>query len=245
MDSKRKETIKACVAMAIIILIIAISIILTIKYNVEGEKKMPFKLAKITMVSTAEGVENVGATEKWNFKIYQNNDVYFSFEKTENCEEDDKIKTINIENIQITQNPAKGKIVAFMPNSGEGRAFSYEEQYQLTENKLTYKGAAKSDTRTLELGNQGGTAVIRFSNIDLGDYVSEEEEEIKHDGTLLQKTQVVEEELKFKVSFDLVITTRNQEYKTNINLDLPSGAIMENGNAVAEKEGTEFIFKRI
>ena len=82
-ENDKKEKIKACIAMAIIIIIILLSIIFSIKYQVEGESNMPFKLSKITIVSTAEGNENEGAKEKWNMSIYQNNDIYFSIEKND------------------------------------------------------------------------------------------------------------------------------------------------------------------
>ena len=49
-----------------------------IKYEVEGETNMPYQLSKIVIIGTVEGVETTEkGKEKWNFDIYQNNDVYF------------------------------------------------------------------------------------------------------------------------------------------------------------------------
>ena len=72
---RKKEKIKACIAIGVVILAILITGIVIMKYHVEGEKNLPYELSKITVVSTAEGVENEGAEEKWNFSIYQNNDI--------------------------------------------------------------------------------------------------------------------------------------------------------------------------
>ncbi len=107
MENRRKEKIKACVAIALIVLAILTIGIISMKYHVEGELNMPFTLSKITIVSTAEGVENEGTEEKWNLSIFQNNDIYFSIEKNEKNNEEAMIESISIENIKVTQAPQK------------------------------------------------------------------------------------------------------------------------------------------
>ena len=57
-ESRKKEIIKAFVAITCIILVIIVVGLINFKYNIEGETNMPFTLSKITIVSTAEGVEN-------------------------------------------------------------------------------------------------------------------------------------------------------------------------------------------
>lgn len=242
---KRKEKIKINIAIAIIVLILAIAFVTMIKYSVEGETNMPFKLSKITIVSTAEGIERAGNGEKWNLSIFQNNDIYFNIEKNVEYKKEEIIESISIENIQITKTPQKGEIKTYMPNSSEGRTFTYAEEYIIKENKLTYKGATKTNTRTLEIGNQGGTPIIRFSNVGIGEYISNEEEEIKHDGSLIAKTETTKEQLEFNVSFDLVISLKNKKYKSNININLPCGNLIEEGTSNIELDGKQYIFKRI
>lgn len=244
-NARRKEKIKACIAIAIIVLAILITGIITMKYHVEGEGNMPFTLSKITIVSTAEGVQNQGTTDKWNLSINQNNDIYFSIEKNQNNKEDAIIQSVSIENIEIIKEPKVGQIKTYMPNSLEGRLFSYSDEYIVEDNKLTFKGASKSNSKTLEIANQGGTAVLRLCNTQIGNYVSNEEEEIKHDGTLLSKTETTIEDLKFKVKFDLVINLKNKSYRSNISLDLPcEDSLIEQGTCSTEiTEG--FVFKRI
>lgn len=244
-ENRNKEKIKACIAVGVLILAIAITGIISMKYTVEGEKNPPFKLSKITVVSTAEGVENEGASEKWNFTIYQNNDVYFSIEKNEEYNDNEIIEDVSVENIQITKVPQTGEIKTFMPNSLEGRIFSYSPDYVLEENNLTYKGANKSNTRTLEIGNQGGTAIIRFSNVGIGNYISDEAQEIKHDGTMLSKVGVNDEDIKFEVNFDFTIKLKRKSYTTNITLQLPcSENLIKEGTSSQEIED-EFIFRRV
>jgi len=242
-ETRKKEKIKACIAIAVIILAILITGIVSIKYSVEGETNMPFTLSKIVVVSRVEGVQNEGAEEKWNLSIFQNNDIYFSIEKTDNNKED-LIKNISIENIKIIETPQKGEIKTYMPNSSEGNLFSYKNEYIVENNKLTFKGASKSNNKTLEIGNQGGTAAIRIANTNIAQYISNEDTEIVHD-TLLSKLDVKTEEITFKVSFDVVINVKNTSYMTNIVLDLPYGEdLVQNG--LSSKEITDkFVFKRI
>ena len=244
-ENRKKEKIKACIAVAILILAIAITGIFSMKYTVEGEKNPPFKLSKITVVSTAEGVENEGASEKWNFSIYQNNDIYFSIVKNEENDKNEIIENISIENIKITKAPETGEIKAFMPNSVEGRTFSYSPDYILEEDNLTYKGASKSNSRTLEIGNQGGTAIIRFSNIGLGKYISEDDQEIKHDGTMLSKIGLNGESINFEVNFDLTINLKKKSYTTNITLKLPCGENLVEEGTSSQEINEEFIFRRV
>lgn len=131
-----------------------------------------------------------------------------------------------------------------MPNSVEGRLYSYEDTY-IIEEKLEYKGASKSNSQTLEIGNQGGNVQIRFSNTDLGTYSSDKDKEIIHDGTLLNKLKLEQKNISFEVSFDFIIQVQNHQYRANINLDLPYGNIIEEGTASYEKvDMTDVIFKR-
>lgn len=243
--TRRTEKIKACMAVGIILLAIIITGIISIKYYVEGETNMPFTLSKITIVSTAEGVQNEGAQEKWNLSIFQNNDIYFSIEKNENNKEEELIESICIKNIQVIENPKVGQIKTFMPNSLDGRLFSYTNEYILEENSLTYKGASKSNSKTLEIGNQGGTAVVCFANTEIGKYISNEDEEIKHDGSLIQKVNVQNEDINFKVAFDIEINLKDKSYISNIVLDLPcENNLIEQGTS--SKEITDkFVFKRV
>lgn len=243
-ETINKEKVKACIAILVIILAILIAGIIIMKYNVEGETNMPYKLSRITIVSTAEGVENEEAQEKWNLSIFQNNDLYFSIEKNENNKEE-IIQSVSIENIQITQNPGIGEIKVYMPNSLDGRLFSYSEDYIVKENKLTYRGASKSNSKTLEIGNQGGTAMMRFANTEVGAYISNEDAEIKHDGSLLSKTEANMENLSFNVNFDFLINLKGKSYISNISLELPcQDNLIEEGTC--SKEITDgFVFKRV
>ena len=131
-----------------------------------------------------------------------------------------------------------------MPSSTEGRTFTEDESY-IIEDKLEYVGGKASNLKTLEIGNKGGSAAIRISNTDIAKLVSDTDEEIVHDGKLITKTGATLEEIKFRVSFDLVIKIDKINYKAKIDLDLPYGDICEEGKASYEiTDMKDIVFKR-
>lgn len=242
---KKKQIIKLSVAIVIFAIIIILVATVMIRYQVEGDKNMPFILSKIITVSTAEGNETKG-NKKWNFNVYQNNDVYIYIDKNENYWGEEKsIKSVKLENINISKTPTKGEIKTYMPNSVEGRLFSYKEEYLISENKIEYKGAEESNPETLEIGRNGGNILVSFSNSGLGTYSSDSDKEITHDGTLLNKIKVSNEEIKFDVNFDIVITVDNCSYRANMTMQMPCGDIPKDGTCSEEKtDFSDLVFKR-
>lgn len=239
-----KEKIKASIAIGIISIAIIITALICIKYSVEGEKNIPFEVSKITVVSTAEGIENNQTENKWNLSVYQINDLYFSIEKNQELTENEIINSVSIENMKVTKNPNVGEVKFYMPNSTEGNLFSYTDEYQVADNKLTFKGASKSNSKTLEIGNQGGTIIMSIANTNLGNYISDEDEIINRDGKLISTVEKSIEDLAFEVNFDLVINMKNNSYVSNITLALPcENELIEKGTVNTEIKDN-IVFKR-
>lgn len=243
---QRKQTIKLIIAITVLILLFVYVAIMMIKYEVEGETNMPFRLSKIVVIGTVEGVETESDNKnKWNFDIYQNNDIYFYIDQSENDKQEELIKSVKIDNIQVVTSPQKGNIISYMPNSEAGRLFAYDDQFKVEE-KLEYKGASESSSTNLEIGSKGGTALIRFSNTDIGKYTSDKDKEIIHNATLLKKINATNEEIKFSVSFDFTIETTKTKYQSQITLDLPTGNLDEEENCYLEKtDMSDVVFKRV
>ena len=246
----KNESIKKAIKFGFCFLVLSVVIIFVginiMEYEQEGEKNMPFELSKIVIISTAEGIENKEENQdiKWKFNLIQNNDIYLSISKNKNYEKEDIIESVKIENIQYNNLPKIGMVKAYMPNSLDGKLYNYSDEYIITDN-LEYRGSLSSNEKTLEIGNQGGNVLISFVNTGIGTYESNDDVEIKHDGSLIKKIERVEEDLKFDVSFDLVIKVKNKSYRTNISLNLPCGNILENGTCTTEITDTnKYIFKR-
>ena len=246
-SEKRKQTIKLIIAVAILVLLFVFVVIMMIKYEVEGETNMPFQLSKIVVIGTVEGVETqTDSDAKWNFDIYQNNDVYFYIDKNENnSNEEELIKSVRISNIQITKEPQKGTIRTYMPNSGSGRLYTYDDQF-LVEEQLEYRGSSESSSTNLEIGSQGGVALIRFSNSNIGNYTSNKDEEIIHNSTLLDKIKATNKEIDFSISCNFIIETTKAKYQAEISLNLPTSNLDEEENCYLEKtDMSDIVFKRV
>ena len=62
---------------------------------------MPFKLGKVRIVSSSEGVDKAPGENKWSFDINQNNDFYIYIERNNKYNKQEAIKSIVIDNINV------------------------------------------------------------------------------------------------------------------------------------------------
>ena len=300
--NKVKQRIKFSMVMVLIAVAISIAIFMVLKYEVEGEKEVPYGVKKIIVISSAHvmdvdknketeeqtvqeenpeetaqsgeaaqsaevqqgnevsaepqpneqvqaepennGNVNVEETYVWEKEVVQTNDICIVLDKNENYKEEQIIKSVKIENIQILQKAQIGKIQVYMPNSLDDGMYKYTDDF-LVNSTLTYTGATADDKKNLQIRNQGGCVYINFSNVGLDIYKSNEDQEIQQGAFILEKMNVTNEDLKFKVSFDLVIEVQDKSYKTNIVLDLPVDGVV--GQKETHTEYTDFsdlIFKR-
>lgn len=247
MTNKIKILIKKVAYLFIIVLLIAIILLLILKYNVEGEKNMPFELSSIIAVSTAEGYQEKQDEENnWNIEVYQNNDIFLNIQRNKNNKQEEYIKSITIENIKVAEKPEIGKIFFYRPakNDNGNNSYMYNTEYEIDSN-ITYKGDSESDIENLKISNQGGTVTFRVTNKTDKRYISNDKE-LTHDGKLLNSINVITEQIKIKISFDILITLSSDvSYRANIILDLPVGNIAKEGVSNINKTNMkDIIFKR-
>lgn len=243
-DPKVNKLILKCAYITIIVLIIAVIALLILKYDVEGEKNMPFKLSGILVISGAEGYqEKENPDYGWDVEIYQKNDIYLNIEKNKNYEETELIKSIQIENVKIAKEPAVGTF-KFYRTSGEENVFTYKEEYEIKD-KLEYTGDLKTDLSNLKISNQGGTIIIRAVN-QTGKKYTSNETKFEHNGKLLEKAGISYEEVKATIEFDLVINLESDiSFRAKIELELPTGNVIEQGSSSTEiKDMKDIVFKR-
>lgn len=245
MEKDKKEKLKLAVTLAIIIVTFGVAITIMLKYSQEGETNMPFNLSEIIVVSSAEGITKSENPQnyKWNLDIMQYNDIYLHIEKNENYNKNAYIESISLENFSFTE-PQVGNTRIYMPNSTDGGLFTFDDEY-LINRVLTYNGGKNSNTKTLEVSSQGGNVLFRAANTEVGEYISNDDAEIAHNGTLINKTGVSIEDLKYSISFDIVIDTNIATYRGRVNLELPVGDILTEGTSqLDEKNCSNIVFKR-
>lgn len=240
----KKNLLKKCLFIIFLSALLMVVISIMLKYDVEGEKVLPFSISKIFLVSTVDGHVVDDPENIWNIDVTQVNDLYIYIDKT--LEDEQTINEIKIENFVVNKIPSKGRLKVLRPTGELSNLYTYSEQdYIFTE--LIYTGAAIDDLKSLEISNNGGVLAFRVALEELGTYISNEDEEITYDGKLLSNLGINLEEIQFNLSFDIIITTSDDvSYKGTINLDMPIESVIEEGSS--NRELTDFsnvVFKRI
>lgn len=239
----KTKSFHICMIMVIIVVILFIVGMLVLRYSVEGETNMPFELSKIAIISSQEGIDNGKTDTRWSYDVHQANDIYLYIDKNENYDKTEIIKSINIENFNIEANN-KENIKIYKPDAQEEKViFQYKDE-DIVQN-IEYLGDIESDLKNLKVSNQGGIIAFRCSNNNVVEYKSNDEE-IKHD-ELLKKSNVTNESLQMKLSFDLIIKLESgKEYQAKIEVELPTGNVVEEGTTSSEITDLEdIVFKRI
>ena len=232
------------IAIIIFSMLLAVGFI-SLRYNVEGETNMPFIISKISIISSSGGINKEIPDAKWAYDIYQLNDIYLYIDKNKGYGKTEAIKSIVIDNIQI-EAKNKDNIKIYKPDAqDEKQIFINKEENETT--TLEYLGEMESNIKTSKISNQGGVIAFRCSNNNVAEYKTSDETvmEIAYD-QLLKSTGITSEDLKINLTFDLSINLEEgKEYKTTINLELPTGNVIENGTQSIEITNLDnYIFKR-
>lgn len=248
MDEKQslaKKAIHLCIIIVLIIGMIFIALISILKYDENGETNMPFIISKISVISTVDGKDVENSEYKWEKIINQNNDIYVYVEKNQDYKKTETIESVKLENFQIDKSPEKGKLKFYKQSENSNELYENTEQnvFQI----LEYKGAKSTNSKAQEISNQGGIISFRCSNNNIGVYQSNDDGEINYK-ELLKKANINEEQIKAKISFDIILKLNSgKSFKAeNIELEIPNSNLKEQGTTGEEYEKIEdIVFKRI
>ena len=242
--SLNKKIFHIIAIILIIFVILCATGIMILRYQVEGESNMPFKISKISIVESVEGMANEGATEKWNLNVNQNNDIYIYIEKNSNYGKTEIIQEVEINNIIINKEKEKGEIKLYKPVIDEKRMFINTMENEIS--NIVYTGELESNIKEQKISNQGGIVTFRYAINDISQYISDTDEQIDH-SQLLKLTNITEEDLKTSLTFNIIIKlTSGKKYQATVNLDIPTNEIIETGKSGTEiSELDNIIFKRI
>lgn len=240
---ERKNLVKRCLFLVVLAVIFLFVILIMARYEEEGEKQIPFNIAKMLIVSSVNGVQNTESEHVWDIEVSQVNDIYVYIERNKN--EDETIKEVVFENFK-TYPEDMSNIKIYRPTGELEKLYLYStEDYK--EKSIAFLGTVKDDMKNLEIANIGGMCGFRLSNENLGKFVSDEEtEEIIYDGRLLEKIGISNENVKLKLAFDIIIKTDDGiNYRGNVIVDMPGEGLIEEGKTTIEINDFEnVIFKR-
>ena len=240
-----RKILNICIVCIIIIAIIFIAMMLILNYDVKGETNMPFQISKIYIVSTVDGQDVESDEYKWNINVNQNNDIYLYVEKNKEYSKQETISSIKLDNFNIKQKPTIGELQIYKPTVSDTSIFQNIDENIAKE--IVFKGTKSSDTRNLEISNQGGPVAFRCANNNIGIFSSNDDEKIDF-YQLLKKLNISEENLTCVVSFNMTLTLDSgKSFKAeNIELKIPNSNIVEEGRIGIEYTDLQnIIFKRI
>lgn len=243
MEKRKTRIIHLSIISTIVILIITIACIIMLKYQVEGEKNLPFQLSKLMIISNVEGKQEENTETIWYAWLNQNNDVYINIDKNPNYKKNETIKNITLENFNYISKPKYGTTNLYKPAE---KGLFEEKQENIISDRINYSGAKEGNINNLEIGNQGGLILFRSVSEKIADYKSNEQE-VTYTGKILKNSAIKKEDLQYSISFDIIIETGSKvKYKANMILDFPVGDLFNNDNTSIEKtDFSDIIFKRI
>lgn len=248
-DLKRKNRIiHIYIISAILIIALSTVFFIMYKYNIEGERNLPFNITKLIVISSAE-TENFEKQESiYQADVIQKNDIYIAIEKNQNYKKTDAIKEITFNNFKILEQSKIGKLNFYRTTTEGTKTFEYTENY-LINNEIKYIGGKETNLQEeqMTIANQGGLLKISATIEDLGKLTYTENENITSDGRLLNKLNLKSEDIKTKISFDVIMKlSSGNTFKTTITLDLPTGDIVNEGVSTTENNNLEkLVFKRV
>lgn len=240
----KKKIIHIIVIIVIIFALLCTAGILILKYQVEGEANLPFHITKIAIAQSVVGTEKENHEEQWNFDVSENNDIYIYFEKNSGYGKTEIIDSILVDNIKINKNNDKGETKLYKPVEDEKAMFKNIADNEMTE--ITYKGELESNIKQQKISNQGGIVAFRYAINNISNYISNDTEEVDH-SKLLKLTNIVEDDIKTKISLDITINlTTGRKYKTSLDIEIPTSEVIEKGTVGTEiTDFSNLVFKRI
>ncbi len=218
---------------------------LILQYSVEGDKKMPFKISKILMISTVDGRKNDDAENLWNISLSQVNDLYIYVDKTDN-NKDETIKEIRLDNFNVVRPSGIGDTKIFKP-TGDLKSLYLQSTENQLDKKIIYVGDRIDDLKAGTISNIGGTIGFRYAIENLGKYVSNDDTEVVYNGSLLRKVGIELDKVKSTLNFDFTLVTSDKiTYKGTVTVNTPAGDIGEEGHSNIEITDLDsVVFKRV
>lgn len=245
-DEKKTKTKTIYIGIVILVIIVVITIVASqlLKYQVEGEKNLPFSISKFLIISTADGMNHDTSDSLWNLEISQTNDIYIEINK--NNDKNDLLKKITLQNFNIISSPQKGEPRFYQPVNDKDLIYLYKDE-NIVNDKIEYNVSTNNNIKKHEISNTGGIISFSSCNNNIASYVSNSDTQIQYDGTLLTKTNIMDEEIKYQISFDIIVEMEsNKAYKATITLDLPPDNLRETGTVQHElSDFDNIVFKRI
>ena len=210
----------------------------------ENLRNSPFKINKIVLYSSAYGENKNTRFQKsnWILDIYQYTDIALYVD----CSE-------AIKNLCISNFSSKVGNLYYLDSTkfGTGKiSKNYEINPSIDFTILNYSNAENTISYNTPIFFADGSnpITLKFVNMIEKNFIIENNEKLKFDGSLLKRTNVKIENLKTNIYFDINIKNyNNEEYYTTINLSIPiknNSSNIFNGSILENKTNQNIVFLR-
>ena len=224
-ENSKKLFKRSLIIISLIVFVFIICLIM-LKYEVEGEniESLPFKISEMKIASKVDLNTNEDSENIWNITPIQINDVYLKIETNDNK----KIERVTIKDIIIDK-----------PEGIISKITTLKDHNMENMDTIEYIGKNVTNIENLSISEKGGTIGFSYVIEKLGNYISNENE-IKYNMELLEKLGITREEIKSKLTFNVIVEVESTKYATTIDVELPT-----KDSQIEDVNLTGIIFKRI
>lgn len=149
----KKKVLKKYAFMAFLLIAICISILLMVKYNVEGEKNLPLEIKEIAIRSIIYAQSN-NADNVLESSVEQDNDIFITFKDNEKI--DRQVETIKIENIKVEKASNIGNLKILKPTSNAKLNYFQNSSEDYTGKTLEYSANTVDNFEKQEFAQNRG-----------------------------------------------------------------------------------------
>ena len=196
--------------------------------------KTVFSIDKIILYSSANAIKNEVTRPVWDLNVYQYTDIaiYINNHSDDELDSENAIKTLYIDNIKLN-GVKKGEQSLYFKNApdfGKSIYSTVEKKEDADSNKIGDKlefsvlndGDINYEKRQIYADCSSPITLEYVNNIVNNKIISDIENDVKYDGSILKRSGIVLSDIKSSISFRINLTDNyNQKYMANVYIEIP------------------------
>ena len=196
--------------------------------------KTVFSIDKIILYSSANAIKNEVTRPVWDLNVYQYTDIaiYINNHSDDELDSENAIKTLYIDNIKLN-GVKKGEQSLYFKNApdfGKSIYSTVEKKEDADSNKIGDKlefsvlndGDINYEKRQIYADCSSPITLEYVNNIVNNKIISDIENDVKFDGSILKRSGIVLSDIKSSISFRINLTNNyNQKYMANVYIEIP------------------------
>lgn len=219
----------------------------------EKNQEIIFTIDKIVYFSSSDSKNKTTTNSNFTIQnLYTYTDIaLFINNNSEESTMENTLKNVKISNIKFTKIPTEGEPNIYYKSINDFAKSEFDEK-NIIKNELNFEITSEDKTdlsKPILYNNCANPITLSYINQNIKtDYtMTDTQNPITYNGTLLKRCGVSISSIETSISFDIEIeNNKNQKFKTTINLDMPyekKGKSIYDGNLII-KEVSGFNFYR-